>query len=123
MTIEEKAENSCRKNRQSYWNSTEHYIQGYIAGAKENGVVWHDLRKNPDDLPKDTTNLYLVRVYSWSFSFSHLYKKYTTYIPTVCEWNGEYFTALDDMAYYNARNIKNIIAWKEIVLPELKESE
>ena len=27
--------------------------QAYIAGAKENGVVWHDLRKNPDDLPKD----------------------------------------------------------------------
>lgn len=27
---------------------------GYIAGAKENGVVWHDLRKNPDDLPSST---------------------------------------------------------------------
>jgi hypothetical protein len=25
--------------------------QGYIAGAKENGVFWHDLRKNPEDLP------------------------------------------------------------------------
>lgn len=24
---------------------------GYIAGAKENGNVWHDLTKNPDDLP------------------------------------------------------------------------
>lgn len=26
---------------------------GYIAGAKENGVVWHDLRKNPEDLPEE----------------------------------------------------------------------
>lgn len=24
---------------------------GYIAGAKENGLQWHDLRKNPEDLP------------------------------------------------------------------------
>ena len=26
--------------------------QAYLAGAKENGVVWHDLRKDPKDLPK-----------------------------------------------------------------------
>ena len=80
---------------------------------------WHYVKDG--DLPKDTTSLYLVRVYSWNFSFSHLYKKYTTYIPTVCEWNGEYFTALDNMAYSNARNINSCVAWKEIVLP--KESE
>ena len=82
---------------------------------------WHYVKDG--DLPKDTTSLYLVRVYSWNFSFSHLYKKYTTYIPTVCEWNGEYFTPLDTMAYSNARNINSCVAWKEIVLPELKESE
>lgn len=26
-------------------------FDGYIAGAKENGIVWHDLRKDPNDLP------------------------------------------------------------------------
>lgn len=77
---------------------------------------WHYVKDG--DLPKDTTSLYLVRVYSWNFSFSHLYKKYTTYIPTVCEWNGEYFTPLDTMAYSNARNINSCVAWKEIVLPK-----
>ena len=82
---------------------------------------WHDLRKDLTDLPKDTTSLYLVRVYSWDFGLSHLYKKYGMYIPTVCEWSGEHFKALNDMAYSNARNIKNCIAWKEIVLPEIKE--
>ena len=82
---------------------------------------WHYVKDG--DLPKDTTVLYLVRVYSWDFGFSHLYKKNGTYIPTVCEWNGEYFKALDSMAYSNARNIKSCFAWKEIVLPELKESE
>ena len=25
---------------------------GYIAGATENGIYWHDLRKDPNDLPK-----------------------------------------------------------------------
>ena len=80
---------------------------------------WHFVKDG--DLPKETTVLYLVRVYSWDFGFSHLYKKNGTYIPTVCEWNGEYFKALDSMAYSNARNINNCVAWKEIVLPELKE--
>lgn len=91
----------------------------YIAGAEAHLSQWHDLRKDPSDLPKDTAVLYLVRVYSWDFGFSHLYKKYGTYIPVVCEWTGEYFKALDRMAYSNARNIKSCCAWKEIVLPEL----
>ena len=26
-------------------------VDAFIAGAKENGVVWHDLRENPHDLP------------------------------------------------------------------------
>ena len=26
--------------------------QAYIAGATENGIQWHDLRKDPNDLPK-----------------------------------------------------------------------
>jgi hypothetical protein len=80
---------------------------------------WHYVKDG--DLPKDTTSLYLVRVYSWDFGLSHLYKKYGMYIPIVCEWKGEYFSALDEMAYSNARNIKNCIAWKEIVF--LKEIE
>lgn len=25
--------------------------RAYIAGAKENGVIWHDLKTNPNDLP------------------------------------------------------------------------
>ena len=26
--------------------------EAYIAGATENGIQWHDLRKDPNDLPK-----------------------------------------------------------------------
>lgn len=43
--------------------STE-YIKGYKAGyaksTKENGVIWHDLRKDPNDLP-DTDRLVVVK--------------------------------------------------------------
>ena len=95
---------------------------GFLAGLKAGRPQWHDLRKDPNDLPKDTTSLYLVRVYSWDFGLSHLYKKYGMYIPTVCEWSGEHFKALNDMAYSNARNIKNCIAWCEIPTFD-KESE
>ena len=91
------------------------YYNGFLAGLKAGRPQWHDLRENPNDLPKDTDSLYLVRVYSWDFGLSHLYKKYEMYIPIVCEWSGEYFKALNDMAYSNARNIKSCIAWKEIV--------
>ena len=37
-----------------FYNDTDYKASkdGYIAGATENGVVWHDLRKNPNDLPK-----------------------------------------------------------------------
>lgn len=28
----------------------------YIAGAEENGIQWHDLRKDPKDLPKEVKN-------------------------------------------------------------------
>ena len=86
----------------------------FLAGLKKGRPQWHDLREDQNDLPKDITSLYLVRVYSWYFGLSHLYKKYGMYIPTVCEWSGEYFKALNDMAYSNARNIKSCIAWCEI---------
>lgn len=33
--------------------------KAYIAGVTENGIQWHDLRKDPKDLPKDRCE-YLV---------------------------------------------------------------
>lgn len=82
---------------------------------------WHDLRKNPNDLPKDTDSLYLVRVYTWDSNLHDFYKKYSFHIPTVCYWNGKRFIALDNMAYSNA--ISDSIAWKEIVFPKEDEIE
>lgn len=35
------------------------FCAGYNEATKENGIVWHDLRKDPNDLPKKVGN-YLV---------------------------------------------------------------
>ena len=60
MTLEEKAEEWTRKTdnhlneeKTHFLSETEYAERAYIAGAEENGVVWHDLRKDPNDLPKD----------------------------------------------------------------------
>lgn len=103
-----------------YRYSRDSYLRGVNDGYNK-ANEWHDLRKNPNDLPKDTDSLYLVRVYTWDSNLHDFYKKYSFHIPTVCYWNGKRFIALDNMAYSNA--ISDSIAWKEIVLPELKESE
>lgn len=33
---------------------------GYIAGATENGIQWHDLRKDPNDLPKEDCEVFAI---------------------------------------------------------------
>lgn len=100
----------------SFNTGCELWKDGFQKGA-EHGYnkanEWHDLRKNPNDLPKDTDSLYLVRVYTWDSNLHDFYKKYSFHIPTVCYWNGKRFIALDNMAYSNA--ISDSIAWKEII--------
>ena len=55
--LEKKAKESFNNKLQkdvcySSYNEEKIYKDGYIAGAKENGIEWHDLKKNPNDLPK-----------------------------------------------------------------------
>ena len=55
MTLEEKARESSI-NACLYTNmviSQPSYEQGYLAGAKENGFILHDLEKDSNDLPKE----------------------------------------------------------------------
>ena len=42
------------KDRKGYNARWELVRNAYIAGATENGIQWHDLRKDPNDLPKDS---------------------------------------------------------------------
>ena len=64
MTLEEKAEKYARKTKKVDWEGfdvdKEARKEGYIAGATENGIIWHDLRKNPDDLPDSNRTVFAV---------------------------------------------------------------
>lgn len=91
------------------YNEEKIYKDGYIAGAKENGIEWHDLKKNPNDLPKVDS---LVRVRLMS-GMEHICETcyyepsedeigYGKLILSFYELNGEW---IDDA---------EIIAWCEI---------
>ena len=44
------SDKKCVKGCSKYYRYG--FQDGYIAGATENGIQWHDLRKDPNDLPK-----------------------------------------------------------------------
>lgn len=57
MAIEEKVEEFIEKNCK-IWEEGELTVDeivrlAYIAGAKENGIIWHNVKENPNDLPDD----------------------------------------------------------------------
>ena len=61
MTDEEIKEKATEWIRSQGWSEenlpNDEYVQmcdAYIAGAKENRTVWHDLIKDPNDLPTQT---------------------------------------------------------------------
>ena len=77
--------------------------QAYIAGATENGIQWHDLRKDPKDLPNDDRIVYVA-------SLSPYEAKENVFDYMFDSWLG------DDW-FYNAVN--EVIAWCEN--PQFKE--
>jgi hypothetical protein len=97
------------------WNSGEDMlVKAYLAGAKEmlkeNGVVWHDLRKNPNDLPKERGG-YLVAI--------KLLKGWDTTILMYNNDEDEDELCWLDSEYTNYND--DVIAWCEIPKFEVKE--
>lgn len=39
------------KGKPDFWIVVQAYIAGHKQAIKENGVIWHDLETNPNDLP------------------------------------------------------------------------
>lgn len=77
------------------------YEAGYITGATENGVQWHDLRKDPTDLPNNYR--YVIAV----FDFIDERKSHIARLNEDSEWE------------VNGWVYSNVIAWCEI--PTFKE--
>lgn len=78
---------------------------GYIAGATENGIQWHDLRKDPNDLPKDNGTV-LVRLEKPIMKFSYFCRSEKKFSV----WNKEHGCNVQ---------LHSVIAWYEI--PQFKE--
>ena len=117
MTLEEKAEEyaneKCKdcymcsysecKNPYEVCEKRQCRKQAYLAGATENGIVWHDLRKDTNDYPKEN-KLYLVSIKDNGLAIA-------------------YFNGLHWQTKYNMGDFGHLveegIAWCEI--PQFKE--
>ena len=53
-------------NYESYLNNLK---EAYVSGATENGIQWHNLRKDPNDLPKDTYDVLDQAGYKVHYNF------------------------------------------------------
>lgn len=79
--------------------------EAYNAGTKSNGAVWHDLSKNPQDLPKDDRDVYVA-------TLSPYEEKENAFEYDFDSWNGEewFITAVND-----------VVAWRETPMFEEQE--
>ena len=82
-------------------------VEDYIAGATENGIQWHNLRKDPNDLPKEDKTCLVV--FHNKFSDS-IVKDISRYSVRLKKW--WFIHDLKDME-------EDVIAWCEI--PQFKE--
>lgn len=79
------------------------YEEGYIAGATENGIVLHDLRKSPNDLPRqDETFTTKVSIPVMTYPLYQF---------------AEYY--FDEKKWFSQGEKINVIGWCEI--PKLEE--
>lgn len=111
MSVEEKAKESWWHNggmipQDSY---TKAYITGYNEAMNTHGIKWHDLRKNPNDLPREE-NDYLLCLYD---------KETKSVFYEVMGLAKRYADSEDWYVESMIWNIEDVIAWTEI--PQFKE--
>ena len=76
--------------------------EAFLDGLKAGRPQWHDLRKDPKDLPKDDEN------YICLLEEGHKFECY--YDPTTKKWYDNYFHQEIEYGYYQ----RKVIAWCEI---------
>ena len=101
MTDEEMAEAYSTENWEYYeegQNDSKALKQSYLAGLKAGRPQWHDLRKDPNDLPKNNA-MVLTRLKNKRLKIStFMENKFTI-------WNKDYDTYT---------KLYDVIAWREI---------
>ena len=73
----------------------------YYTGAVENGVVWHDMRKTPEDLPETLHPVY-AKLDSGTYVFAYCVNKI---------WHGND----DGIILHHGNGECEVIAWTEIL--------
>lgn len=97
------------KDRKGYNARWELVRNAYIAGATENGIQWHDLRKDPNDLPKNEGSYLVCIEYSYRNTYILNYGQDEYDDEEKMEWYD------DESTHYS----KEVIAWCKI--PQFKE--
>ena len=116
MTLEEKARessiNACLTNKVI---SQPSYEKGYLAGAKENGVIIHNLKENPDDLPKcDESKPITFYVEEWIESIQKYKKHYCLGFYKKSFMNDDVKLFVErSKGYENEHLPKTVIFWYE----------
>ena len=79
------------------------FISGYKLGATENGIQWHDLRKDPNDLPEANWKNWVVAVYDGGTLW--------------CRARRE--ECVDGVYWVNSFHytIENVVLWAKIEIP------
>ena len=108
MTEELKQKVENYSNRLYIEPITRHDIrQAYIAGATENGIQWHDLRKDPNDLPEANWKNWVLAVYDNGTLWCRARREVFT--------DGVYWVN----SYHNA--IHGVVMWAKVEIPQFKE--
>lgn len=77
------------------------YVDGYVHNKKENSIVWHDLRKNPEDEPEENHTVLLL----------------TTNEPVIARYDAQiqaFFRMNEHSKYCVFIAPKTCIAWCEV---------
>ena len=109
MTLEEKAEAGYKSHagEMGYNDGTRHklYFDGFKDGFKAGRPMWHDLRKNPEDLPETLHPVY-AKLDSGTYVFAYCVNKI---------WHEND----DGIILYHGNGKSKVIAWCEI--PKFEE--
>ena len=65
MTDEEMAEKeyeNCKFEKVEHYCDKTIYVTAFLAGLKAGRPQWHDLRKDPNDLPKNRRNVWITYI-------------------------------------------------------------
>ncbi len=122
MLSEEQIKQKAEEYAINMWGNDEAFIdernnckQDYLAGATENGVIVHNLKENPDDLPKcDESKPITFYVEEWIESIQKYKKRYCLGFYKNSFMNDDVKVFVEkSIGYENEHLPKTVLFWYE----------